>query len=62
MNQKYFKTVHLFVIGAAIGLLILGILAKFQMVTTVPSDQWYLPAILGVVFLIFEYLIQRKPK
>lgn len=57
-----FKTAHLFCIGAGIGLLIASILVKMGRVTSVAPDKWIVPLVVGIVFLIIEVAIQRKPK
>jgi len=62
MNPKYFKTVHLFVIGASIGLIFAGVMVKLGRVEHIPADKWLIPLVAGVIFLGIEYLIQRKPR
>lgn len=61
-DKKYFRTVHLFCIGAAIGLILVGFMVKLGRVEHIPADKWFIPLIVGVVFLVIEYLIQRKPR
>ena len=62
MNPKYFKTVHLFCIGAAIGLLLVSVFVWMGRVEHIPQNKWIVPFIVGIVFLGLEYLIQRKPR
>ena len=62
MDSKYFKTVHLAAIGASIGLLLVSFFVKVGRVEHIPPEKWYIPFIVGIIFLIFEYLIQRKPR
>lgn len=61
-DKKYFKTVHLFCLGAAIGLILAGFFVKMGRVEHIPPEKWFIPFIVGVIFLVIEYLIQRKPK
>lgn len=62
MDPKYYRTVHLTVIGASIGLILAGALVWMGRITHIPQDKWFIPLIVGVVFLVMEYVIQRKPK
>ncbi len=62
MNPKYYKTVHLFAIGASIGLLLVSAMVFMGRVEHIPANKWFIPFILGVIFLVMEYLIQRKPR
>lgn len=62
MDPKYFKTVHLTVIGASIGLILAGFLVKMDRVAHIPPEKWFIPLTVGVIFLVLEYLIQRKPR
>ena len=62
MDPKYFKTVHLTVIGASIGLILASILVKMERVAHIPPEKWFIPFALGAVFLVLEFLIQRKPR
>ena len=61
-KKSYFKTVHLFCLGAAIGLIIAGIFVKMGRVEHISPDNWFVPFIVGVIFLVLEYVIQRKPR
>lgn len=62
MDPKYFKTVHLAAIGASIGLLLVSLFVKLGRVEHIPPEKWIVPFAVGVIFLVFEYLIQRKPR
>lgn len=57
-----FKTAHLFCFGAAIGLLIASFFVKIGRIAHIPPDKWFVPFIIGIVFLVIEFAIQRKPK
>ena len=62
MDPKYFRTVHLAAIGASIGLLLVAFFVKAGRVEHIPPEKWIVPFAVGVIFLVFEYLIQRKPR
>ena len=62
MDPKYFRTVHLTAIGASIGLLLVSFFIKLGRVEHIPPEKWFIPFIVGVIFLVFEYFIQRKPR
>lgn len=62
MNSNYYKTVHLFCLGAAIGLLLASVLVKMDRVASIPQDKWFIPFVMGLIFLLIEFAIQRKPK
>jgi hypothetical protein len=62
MDPKYFRTVHLAAIGASIGLLLVAFFVKAGRVEHIPPEKWFVPFIVGVIFLGMEYLIQRKPR
>lgn len=62
MDPKYFRTVHLFVLGASIGLILASVLVKMGRVEHIPADKWMFPLVIGIVFLVLEYIIQRKPR
>ena len=62
MGKNYYKTVHLFCLGASIGLLLVGVMIKLGRVEHIASDKWFIPFVLGAIFLGLEYLIQRKPR
>lgn len=61
-KKNFFKTVHLFCLGAAIGLIIAGICVKLGRVEHIPPEKWIVPFIVGIIFLVLEYVIQRKPR
>lgn len=61
-KKSYYKTVHLFCLGAAIGLMLAGVMVKMGRVEHIPAEKWFIPFVVGIIFLALEYLIQRKPK
>lgn len=62
MDSKYFRTVHQFIFGASIGLILASVLVKMGRIEHIPADKWIVPLIIGIIFLVMEVLIQRKPR
>ena len=61
-NKGFYKTIHLFCLGAAIGLILAGVFVKMGRVEHIPPEKWFIPFVVGIIFLGLEYLIQRKPR
>ena len=58
--MNMYKTMHLFVFGCGIGCVLLSFLVKFGYVTSIEASKWYVPLALGLVFLIWEYLVNKR--
>lgn len=54
------RTMHLFVFGCAIGCILFSIFVKLGNVASVDPSKWHIPLILGIAFLAWEWLINRK--
>ena len=54
------RTMHLFVFGCGIGCILFSIFVKLGNVPSVPTSKWFIPLILGIVFLIWEWLVNKK--
>ena len=54
------RTMHLFCFGCGIGAIIFGILVKLNFIDWIEPSKFLLPLGLGVVILIWEWLVNKK--
>ena len=54
------RTMHLFVLGCGIGCILFSIFVKMGNVASVDPSKWFIPLNLGVVFLIWEWLVNKR--